>query len=314
MIRQLNALAVAVLALASVNLTTPLNSTPSTQAHDLQSSSAPALAGCDQGPTRSQTSHIFDLDHVAADWGVFCEPSPTTGGYATWRKQKIADPSIDGEALECALTGGAPYSNIHCYRNLPPNPSTIAVTLTVTFLLLPGPTCTDLQTACVQALEFSVSKWQGQKRYEWALQWEQVGGPCPHWRYWNATLRDRWVDIVPPQPPIPQAGRWYTLALVGEIWQGQVRYVSFAIGEQSAPAYKYFFGPLDIPPATSTGNLNLLAVAIQLDGDSEQRPYSALLDQIALEQSSQPGFLELPRRQYLPLQLSQATTPGNGCP
>src|ERR1041384_6483555 len=116
MSRQLSAL-ITLLALASAILTTPFSPTPATHAKGLPPGGPTAQFSCDQGPGSPSTDRIFDLDQVAADWGVFCEPSPIDGGYATWRKQNIADPALDGLALECALTGGSHYSNIHCYRN-----------------------------------------------------------------------------------------------------------------------------------------------------------------------------------------------------
>lgn len=284
------------------------------RAQDLPPERVHVPSACDQGPSTSQPQQSADLDHRASDWGVFCEPSPITGGFATWRMQNVAAPSIDGEALECAIAGGAPYSNIHCYRNLAFSAATVAVTLTATFQMLPGPTCADAVTACSQALEFSVSKWQSGRRYEWALQWQNIGGPCPRWRYWDPTQRDRWVPLSPPRAEVLQAGRWYTLTLEGEIWQGLTRYVRFDVAERLAPSRPYFFGPLDLPPATASANLNVLALAVQLDGQEQQRPYSALLDQVAIAQGSQPGFSPPPPRQYLPLvSVVTAAPPSDGC-
>ena len=121
-------------------------------------------ATCDQAPTKPATRQVSDLDQFVDDWGVFCEASPVNNGFPTWQKQEIAAPALDGQALQCSITGGAPYANIHCYRNLLSEPATVGITFTLAFQFWPEPSCTDLQTACVQALEFSVSKWQSRLR------------------------------------------------------------------------------------------------------------------------------------------------------
>ena len=97
---------------------------------------------CDQAPSLPSTHQVDNLDQIAANWGVYCEASPITGGDPTWLKQNTTAPALDDQALQCSLTGGAPYANIHCYRDLLPEPATIGITFTLAFQFLPGSTCT----------------------------------------------------------------------------------------------------------------------------------------------------------------------------
>ena len=267
---------------------------------------------CDQGPTNPATHQAGDLDQFAADWGVFCEPSLGDGGFPTWQKYDITAPSLDGHALQCALTGGSSYANVHCYRNLLPDPATVGVTLTLAFQFWPAPPCTDLQTACVQALEFSVSKWHSQLRYEWAVQWEHIGDVCPQWRYWDPFKPGQWVTFDPPLLQKLQAGRWYELLLVGEIRRGQTHYVHFDIHEPAAPSQLYFFGELVAAPRPDQSP-DRLAVAVQLDGNILQQPYNVALDQVALQRSTTSLAVVLQPRAYLPLVSAGAQAPPPGC-
>lgn len=159
-----------------------------------------AMTACDQGPKNSPTSKTHDLDEEAEDWGIFCEKSPTTGGFPTWSLTNVATPSLDGKSLRCSITGGAPYANVHCYRNLQPEPEASVFKLTVPFYFTPTTTCNNEGSdSIVQALEFSMSKWHQTQRYEFALQWLNVGNGAPQWRYWDPhrAEAERWVPLSP---------------------------------------------------------------------------------------------------------------------
>lgn len=278
-----------------------LGATPAAQA-------APAPDPCSQAGIGAPTAQISDLDDNADSWGVFCEPSPSTG-WASWAKQNVAVPSLDGRALECGLTGGAPYANIHCYRNLAPAPSATIITFTLAFQFLPGPTCADTGTACVQALEFSASKWQAQQRYEWAVQWQNVGGPCPRWRYWDPSYPEGWLPLAPPLPQTLRAGQWYHLALVGAIEAGRARYVWFELHEHGAPPQLYAFEQLSAPSHPAADFPDLLAAAVQLDGNSQQKPYRLVIDQVALQRADAAGFAGGPNQLYLPIAGARPAAP-----
>lgn len=232
-----------------------------------------AMPTCDQGPKNSPTSKTHDLDEVADDWGVFCEKLPT------WSLTNVTSPSLDGKSLRCSITGGAPYANVHCYRNLRPEPETSVFKLTVPFYFTPATTCNNEGGASiVQALEFSMSKWHQGQRYEFALQWLNVGSGAPQWRYWDPhqAEAERWVPLSPAITQCLAAGKWHTLSLEGDIINGQVYYRRFMIDQQS------YNLKITVPPAAAPGEADRLAVAVQLDGNFEEAPYHVFIDQVSL--------------------------------
>jgi len=232
-----------------------------------------AASPCDQGPSTSPTSIIYHLDHMAVDWGVFCEGTPT------WALNNVTTPSLDGEALQCAITGGQPYSNVHCYRTLLPDYTATAFTMTAPFQFNQATTCNNAGgiPSMVQALEFTMNKWQQGQRYEWALQWQNVGPGAPQWRYWDSsqTPAQRWAPISPTLSTCLSAGQWYTLTLEGDLVAGQVHYQRFSLDGQAHPLN------ITVPPAAVPGEPDRLAVGVQLDGNSAQTPYSFVIDQVS---------------------------------
>ena len=228
------------------------------------------IGSCDQGPVNPPSSTMYDLDENAADWGIFCEGAPL------WVKGNVSTPSLDGNALWCGVTGGMPFSNVHCYRNLLPDPSATVFTLTLSFWFSPTTTFNNVGgDSIVQALEFSMSKWQEAKRYEFALQWQNVGAGGPQWRYWDPLrpASERWVSLTIPETLAGE--QWHTFTLEGEIINGQVYYRNFTIDQRS-----YGLGIL-VPPAATPGEPDRLAMAVQLDGNFTQSPYDLFIDKVS---------------------------------
>jgi hypothetical protein len=251
-------------------------------------SSAEALAcaessTCDQGPNNPPGAKIRDLDEYAPDWGVYCEGAPTR------EKETVTTPSFDGQSLRCALTGGQPYSNAHFYRNLSPEPTASAFTLTLSFYFTPTTTCNNQAgTSAVQAIEFTTSKWHRSYRHEFALQWQNVGGGAPQWRYWDPHATDQWVAFSPPITQCLGGQTWHTLTLAGAIADGHAHYMGFTIDGEQHPL------DIDVAPIHTPGETDRLAVAIQLDGNAFQTPYDVIVDQVSLVR--EPGD-----RVYLPI-------------
>jgi beta-glucanase (GH16 family) len=144
-------------------------------------------------------------------------------------------------------------------------------------------------SSIVQALEFTMSKWSQGLRYEWAVQWENVGAGAPKWRYWGHPDPNKpeepldWVDL-------DIAGElsreeWHHLILEGEILAGQVHYRRFIIDQDMYPL------DISVAPAAAVGDPDKLAVAVQLDGDDwngsgSLSPYEVFLDQVTLNSLS----------------------------
>jgi hypothetical protein len=206
-----------------------------------------------------------DLDDDVTTWGVYTEISPT------WIIANAITPSIDGKSLRCSITGGTPYSNLHCYRNLPPEPLSAKFALALSFWFSPTTTFNNQGApSIVQALEFTMNKWQQGKRYEFALQWQNVGDGAPQWRYWNSS---QWMSLG--ITGTLEGNQWHSLVLDGEITDGQTYYRGFTVDQQM-----HLISML-APPADVPGETDRLAIAIQLDGNFEEAPYDVFIDQVS---------------------------------
>jgi hypothetical protein len=229
----------------------------------------------------------FDLEQNIDDWGVFCEGAPN------WAKSNIATPSLDGRSLRCGITGGAPYSNVHCYRNLPAETFTTQFTLTLSFWFSPTTTFNDQGgNSVVQALEFSISKWRNAQRHEFALEWRNIGTGAPQWHYWDPhATPDRWVSlgITDPSALLLVSNSWHNFELAGEIVNGQARYRRFVID-----SHEYQLTQV-AAPAIEPGSPDRLAIAVQLDGNAAETPYDLIIDQV--------NFASTPYGRALPLVL-----------
>lgn len=196
-----------------------------------------------------------------------------------WIRENVSSPSLDGISLRCSIAGGEPTppNNVHCYRDLLAQPAASRFTLALTFWFS-STTCDNQQDpSIIQALEFTMNKWQDGKRYEWALQWQNVGekiDSTPQWRYWN---QDTWIAFNPPITQCLQGGNQqvHTLTMDGDIVNGQVHYISFTIDGVTHSMDITVPSTVPIPPAP-----NKLAVAVQLDGNSAPSPYDLYVDKV----------------------------------
>ena len=233
-------------------------------------------APCQQGPANAPTAARSNLEQSAADWGVYCEGAPT------WHLQDVPRLAPGDTALRCALTGGQPYANIHCYRNLLPA-AAARLTLRMTFEYSPTSTFNNQGgDSAVQALEFSLSTWQGGRRNEWALQWRNVGAQAPGWRYWNPPATpDPWVNLgITDTATLQPAGRVaHTLVLEGEIVAGYTHYLRFELDGYTQRLTHVASAALENDHADG------LAVAVQLDGTAAATPYALTIDQVELTTS-----------------------------
>ncbi len=207
----------------------------------------------------------LNLDNDASQWGVYIDP-PTKK--ATWSLDNVSTPSLDSTALRAALLGGDPYTAIHVYRNLAPVCSGTNFEMELHFCFTP--------LTAIQGLEFTMNKWNGGKRWEWALQWQRIGdggpeqGSPPNWRLWTGSL---WKDTGIGQELA--ADEWHHLRLVGGIKGGKVRYSEFTCDGRTGGLGHTF------APVTSAAP-DRLAVAIQLDANYAPDPYEVVADGVNL--------------------------------
>jgi hypothetical protein len=230
-------------------------------------------------------SSDLNLDENASVWGTYTEVVTPGTTPPTWELNNVLTPSLDGHSLRCALRGGTAYSNVLFYHDLPAAPGSDTFIMTLSFYYRPVSTFNNVGGASiVQALEFTMNKWMRELRYEWALQWQNVGTGGPKWRYWGEDPNDlpgspKWIDLSISGTLAGQ--QWHTLKLEGEILAGQIHYQRFTIDGQAHL--------LSIPPflpAPAVGWPDKLSVGVQLDGNKDSTrpaqltPYEVFLDQV----------------------------------
>lgn len=225
---------------------------------------------CSQGPTAPPSLKTGNLDRYAADWGVYCEGAPE------WIKMNVSSPALDSESLQCSLTGGAPYSNAHFYREFTSQPAATAFTYNLYFRFSSTTCNNDGNPSSIQAIEFSMNKWHRSRRYEFALQWQNVGPGAPQWRYWDPHRHkeDRWVSFEPPQAQCLPASTWHRLTLYGRIMAGKVYYDRFRIDGTTRKL------GIMVSAASAPDEPDRLAIAVQLDGNFNEDPYDVFLDKV----------------------------------
>lgn len=234
-----------------------------------------------QAPPEADVVRL-DLDDSASVWQVYLEGKPK------FELKPATEPSLDGASLRCSITGGEPFSNVHCYRNLPADPAAADFHLATSFWFAPGTTCANAGRvpSVVQAIEFSAAKWDGGRRYEWAMQWQNVGRGAPQWRYWDPSrpAKQRWVALASRLAQCLEGNRWHHFTLDGAIEGKAVRYQRFSIDGRT-----YLLNIL-VPASDEPAVSDKLAVAVQLDGNARQTPYDVFVDQVhLLAQPAAPG-------------------------
>lgn len=267
-------LVIGVLAIAT---SSPGYAAQSVRRHSGLGRTAPFSPGaCDQGPFNLPGTRRYDLDEVAGDWGAFCEGTPT------WIITNVTTPTLDTQSLRCSITGGNPYSNVHCYRVFLADPYVTVFTLSLSFYFTPTTTFNTI-TSTVQALEFTMNKWHQSQRYEFALQWQNVGTGAPQWRYWDPNQpTEKWVSTGITGTLAGE--QWHTFVMEGEIIGGQVYYRKFIIDAQ-----EHLLG-ITVSPFPAPSEPDRLAIAVQLDGNSEEKPYDVFIDKVTFWRLPNFGF------------------------
>ena len=172
----------------------------------------------------------------------------------------VSSPSEDGEALKIDYqSGNPPFMGVYAYHDFGSDDAATRYQINYDFYFP--------DKAPVQALEFPMNNYIQNKRYQWAMQWENIGAGAPQWRIWNGS---NWQPIGISDNNI-NAGTWYTLTIDGDIVNGQVHYMDFIIHGTTHSLTQYSFSP-----TSETGDG--LVAAVQLDGDSNADPYQAYID------------------------------------
>jgi|SRR5215472_3020510 len=172
----------------------------------------------------------------------------------------VRSPSQDGDALKISYERGNPsYMGADAYIRLGTDASARRYQVNYDFYFP--------SKSPIQALEFCMNNYFGGKRYQWAMQWENVGSGAPRWRLWNGRT---WQPVGVPASNI-KARTWYKLTIDGNIIKGHVHYLDFIVHRTTHSLSKYTFSPT---PESGSG----LVAAVQVDGDSRADPYQLYLD------------------------------------
>jgi hypothetical protein len=185
---------------------------------------------------------------------------------ATGNLNNVAYLSNQCSALQISLSSGNAYSRLQAYRNLPAQPTSGTFELSLSFYF---PSETP-----IQALEFSMSKWKDNQRWEWALQWERgeaaSQGKLPTWKLWTGR---GWQSMNVQQELTPNT--WHTLDLQGNVTNGQVHYFGFSCDDISRKI-DHMFAPI------SPSDASKLAVTVSLDENNNGDSYQVYIDNVDL--------------------------------
>jgi hypothetical protein len=210
-------------------------------------------------PAQAATTPGFD--DQASLFKIFYDCHPVQNpclGHA--QVSDVASPSEDGDALEINYESGNPsYMGAYAYIKLGTDDAATRYQINYDFYVT--------NKTPIQALEFPMNNYIQNTRYQWAMQWEQIGSGAPQWRLWNGTA---WQAIGVPDSNI-NVGTWYHLTIDGDIVNGKVHYMDFIIHGVTHSLTQYSFSP------TSGAGDGLIA-AMQVDGDSHADPYKVYLD------------------------------------
>jgi hypothetical protein len=222
-------------------------------------------------PSGSATN--FD-DH-AGGWLTYVDP-PQPDSTAWAALDNVPSPGRKGEALNIGIRGGSPYTGIQGYAQIDNAPDAQAIELKLDWRFSDTTWNNDGGASVVQANELTISKWAGQQRFEWALQWENVSdgtaqaADAPNWRVWTGAT---WRDLGVSQRLRPNV--WHSFRLRGSIVDGQVNYVEFKSNDQTHVM-------TDVFAAVPTDGPDRMTVALQLDGNYAQDDYDCLFDHVGV--------------------------------
>ncbi|MCK9554607.1 hypothetical protein M0R36_02155 [bacterium] len=230
--------------------------------------------GCStENNVRHYISAIDDLEEYDSSWFTFCKGAPA------WSIKKVNNPSLDGDALKISILKGSPYANVHFFADLFPEPEAVDFSLSLYFMFRPKTTFNNEGApSTIQAIEFSMSKWDLSKRYEFALQWQNVGEGAPQWRYWDPHNPKPWTDLGIYQTFEPK--KWYYFKMEGSIVDGKVLYRGFTVDRK-----RHLLG-ISVRPDPMFEEADHLAVAVQLDANFECAPYDVFIDKVKFDRKT----------------------------
>jgi hypothetical protein len=236
-----------------------------------------ALAGSiGKADAASRKGTLPALQADASKWNVWVDPGDLPPDAVSFDLPSTVDES-GAEALKLAITGGnRPYTHIHCYRHLAYNKRATALTMKMRWRFSDTTWNNEGAPSVIQMIEPAMNIWDGERRFEWALQWQNVGdgsgegAGAPAWRIRNGAS---WETTGFSQRLAPNA--WHDLELSGEIVDGAVRYVRAVSDDLIIPLDRSF-------SSTEAIEKKRMAVTMQLGGNYNEDPYQCYIGALDL--------------------------------
>jgi hypothetical protein len=227
----------------------------------------------DANLTGSQSVRVYAYSSLGSLSGIDsmggwqnCTASDCAGGQGTSTTDSSANvtsPSLDGNSRFFSLGGSGQYSNAYWYKFIGGSSSALNFTYDL-YAQVDDP-------SAPQALEFDVNQSFNQKRWVFGTQCNFKGSH--KWDVWDGG-KGTWVPT--PAPCTPWAPKTWTHI----IWSVQrfgdtVRYLSVNVNGKNYPVNMQ----LARQPSWAGSDID---VAVQLDGDANQTPYTLWIDSVKL--------------------------------
>ena len=227
-------------------------------------SSSPTVSGIQNIPNWEPCSALYAPGTPRA--GQICAAG--LGNAVSAMTEGVSSPSLSGSSAHFTLGGTTPYSNELYTMSLGGGDQPTHFVYDF-YVRVDNP-------SAPQALEFDVNQTIDNTRWTWGTECN-FNGDYPNvgeWDVWNGAPQTGWEKTSAPCP-LFAANQWnhiiWTLERVGQ----QVHYISLQVNDTSYPLDLYYAAQQDWP----MGQIN---VAFQMDGNANQTPYNAWLDNVNL--------------------------------
>ncbi len=218
-----------------------------------------------------QTNPTTGLDYTG--WGVY-EDIIFPGTTIEWSVDHATQPALEGQSLECAITGGDRYNNAF-FTN------TIALKwegedwlykdanyleYELDFYIDGVTDCNNPNNSTLEGIEFTWQHILIPISYGFGVQWSKGG----EWRYWNDEFDPQagkavgWESFSPQINTCLAANTWHHIKLIGEQLNEGSHYISMEINGQ---VFDISNISLDRAEVQSGWVENFLQVGMQINGN-----------------------------------------------
>ena len=208
-------------------------------------------------------TQIANIDQMSG-WEscTLCAGGWGSAAYSMWEWQ--SSPSLDGASARFNLAGSTPYSNALWWKQLGGNSAAHNFQYDFWVYLT--------NSSAPQALEFDVNQSVNGKKFIFGTECDFRDTHV--WKVWDS-YHGKWVPTSVGCAPF-QAYSWNHFVLEFQrTWSDQVFFIDVIINGQ-----RYYFNRVFQPQYNV--NASEINVAVQLDGDYRQDPYSIRMDKITL--------------------------------